>query len=467
MYDLLLKNVKLIDPSININAKKDIAIKDGKISKIENEISESNAKECFDLKNFIAIPGIIDLHMHASAWLGGKFAHRMLALAGVTTALDMAGPIETVLEIGKNYGTGLNIASIEYVRPGYTVSSESPTELEIEKLIDDSLSKGSIGIKLLGGHYPLKSEATKNAIKIANEKRAYVAFHAGTLSNGSNIDGALEAVELADGKSLHLAHINSYCRGNVRDSLKETQEIIEALKENPNIRSESYLSPFNGTSAKISNNIPESSVTIKCLKTGGFTPDYKGMEEAILSGWARINVETGGSVKLMTGKSAVDYWKEKNTDTTVSFSVNPAVPRYRLAVEKKNEKEFVVDAISTDGGGIPRNVIVEMGLSLVKLNALTLEDFVVKTSINPAKILGLNSKGSLKIGNDADITIIDFEKQKPYMSFSNGKLVMYNGYVLGKGLNIITTEKGKDNVKKYGLNPIITDISKSAFYNGL
>ena len=47
----------------------------------------------------------------------------------------------------------------------------------------------------------------------------------------------------------------------------------------------------------------------------------------------------------------------------------------------------MVDCISTDGGGIPRNVIVEMGLAMVKLQALSMEEFVIKTSVNPAKIL--------------------------------------------------------------------------------
>ena len=49
--------------------------------------------------------------------------------------------------------------------------------------------------------------------------------------------------------------------------ITETEEAIKALKES-NIRSEAYLSPLNGTSAKCSNGIPESLVTHNCLKTG-------------------------------------------------------------------------------------------------------------------------------------------------------------------------------------------------------
>ena len=45
----------------------------------------------------------------------------MLAQAGVTSALDMSGPVDSVLDIAKDYGVGINLACIEYVRPEHTV----------------------------------------------------------------------------------------------------------------------------------------------------------------------------------------------------------------------------------------------------------------------------------------------------------------------------------------------------------
>ena len=47
-----------------------------------------------------------------------------------------------------------------------------------------------------------------------------------------------------------------------------------------------------------------------------------------------------------------------------------------LATEKRPDGSFVVDCISTDGGGIPRNVIIAKGLSLVKLGGLNMAEFV-------------------------------------------------------------------------------------------
>jgi len=463
-YDILLKKGTVVDPITDREDIMDVAIADGKIVEIAPEINPTQAEENFDLQGYYVVPGLFDLHMHASAWLGGKFGHKMLAQAGVTSALDMSGPIDSVLDIAKEHGVGLNIASIQYVRPGHTVRDANPSTDELQDLLDSCLKRGAIGLKLLGGHYPLTSEATARAIEVVNRNKAYIAFHVGTLEKGSNIEGFLEAVKLANGNAVHMAHINSYCRGLIRSHMIETEEAISALEENPNICSESYLSPLNGTSAKCSKGIPESNVTKKCLLTGGFAATEAGLEEAIIDGWAQINLEAGGKMVLATGQDAVTYWRQKDTDTTVSFKVNPPEPRLRLVTAKRKSGDFVVDCISTDGGGIPRNVTVEMGLSLVKLQALTMKEFVQKASCNPAKILGLKNKGHFKLGADADVTVLDLEKQKPFMSIANGKLVMYNGYVCGQGSHIITTASGELYVKEKGLQPIVVDLANSAFY---
>ena len=466
-YDVLLKNGTVVDYVTDRLETADVAVKDGVIAEIAPDLDPTQAQEVFDVAGYHVVPGIIDHHVHASAWLGGRFAHKMMAKVGVTTALDMSGPVDTVLDVAAGYGVGLNLATIEYVRPGDTVKDAEPSDSELQSLVESRLRKGSIGLKLLGGHYPLTPEATARTIEVANRNHAYVAFHAGTTKNGSTLNGMLEAVALADGRALHVAHINSYCRGVVKPYVEETETAIEALVKNPNIRSESYLSPLNGTSAKCSGGVPESLVTQRCLKTGGFEPTEAGMEKAILAGWAEINMEAGGEMIVAVGEMARNFWRERGTDTAVSFQVNPPEPRLRLALAKRPTSEFVVDSISTDGGGIPRNVIVEMGLALVELQALTLKDFVRKSSYNPARILGLTNKGLLKAGADADITVLDTPKRKAFMSLASGRVIMYQGHVCGQGTRIITTEFGAAAVKARGLEPIIVNLAQSGFYQGL
>jgi hypothetical protein len=461
-YDLILANGTVVDPVNRQTGKADLGIKHGKVVAVEPGLDPTRALDCFDLGGKHLVPGIIDLHVHASAWLGGRFGHKMLALAGVTTALDMSGPVDSVLKIAKTHGVGLNLASLQYVRPGHTVKDTDPGKAELEALLDEALSQGAYGFKILGGHYPLSPGATDLAIQAATSRGAYLAFHAGTLASKSDINGFHEAVEIIGQRGVHLAHINSYCRGKVRDCLEETQEAIQALTDNPQICSEAYLSPVNGTSAKCRDGKPTSLVTVMCLETGGYEGTQQGLEKAIMAGWAQINMESGGRVVLATGAEAVAHWKARDTDTTLSFAVNPEMPRLRLATAKRDDGEYVVDCISTDGGGIPRNVIVAMGLPLVALDALSLEGFVLKTSRNPAKILGLApEKGHLGIGADADVTVLDLETTSPYMAVSNGRVIMHRGHVCGCGARIITHPQGEEAVKRAGLEAMVVDTQKT------
>lgn len=463
MYDILLKNARIVDYSKDISG--DIAIKDGIISRLDKDISPSKASDVYDLSGKLLMPGIIDTHVHLSSWLGGGVGHKMLALSGVTTAFDFAGPIDTVFDSARRYGKGLNICTLNYVRPQYTVESEDPDSSELKKLLDFSLEAGGLGYKLLGGHYPLTPDATARAIAIANENAAYVAFHAGSLESASNLLGVREAVDLIGDNSVHLAHINSYCRGQIKDPTSECLEALDLLESHGNIISESYLSPYNGTSANCHQGIPESHVTRKCLEIKGYEISEEGLEEAILKGYANISMVYGGINKLVSGDEGVRYWKENNKTGTVSFAVNPGISRYLTATSKGKDGQFIVTAFSSDGGGIPRNDIISRGISLVKLGSISLEDFAQKSSYNPSRMVGLLNKGCVEEGYDADLAVVDYQSQEAIMTIVNGKINMYKGLTLGQGANVITSQKGKDSVIKAGLNPYVINLEDSLLYN--
>ena len=466
-YDLVLVGGTVVDPQSKFKGIADIAVKDGKIIEISPEIDKTLAQQAINVAGLFVLPGVIDTHVHLSPRHSGEYGHRMLALAGVTTTLEIAGPVDGVLELAKNSGVGLNIAVLDQIRPSVTVSSDDPSEDEIESFITKCLAKGGLGVKMLGGHYPLTPEATARIIDLSYHHKSYVAFHAGTKATGSDLRGGLEAIELAGGKPLHLAHVNSYCRGTIKPCWEEAEDMIDALVSNPNIRSESYLAAINGCGSKCTNGVPDSLVTQRCLKAGGFEPTEDGMEKAILAGWAQINVHGAGQIELATGPNAVSYWRSRGTDGEVSFSVNPPEARYRLAVAKKSDGSFVVDCLSTDGGAIPRNVIVPMGLGLVNLQAWTIEEFVLKTSINPAKWLGLASKGHFGAGADADITVVSLSEQKPVMAIADGKIIMHKGIIFPQSTTIITTEYGSKAVQLLGFKTQIIDITKTGYFNGM
>lgn len=465
-YDLLLKNGYLVDPRNSKEGYYDVAISAGKVEAIEKDMSASNAMQVIDVSEKIVAPGLIDTHVHVTG-RSRQYGYRMMARSGVTTALDCAGPTEEVVEALATWGAGLNIAVLDGVVPGETVSGVNPCSDELEKFIDKSLEKGAFGVKIMGGHYPLTPEATREIISLTNERLAYVAFHAGTTNKGSNIEGMQEALQIAEGLKVQLCHVNAYCRGlTLGDSVEETQQALSWLSEirNRGIVSESHVGPFNGTSGKCQEGIPLSQVTCTCLKTGGYTATDEGLAEAIKKGYALVNKTEGDEIGYASPDDGYQCWLENRTDVTVSFPVNKRDTAFLCATKKDEKGNFIVDALSTDGGGIPRNYLVSKGLLLVKFNALTLNEWVWKVSTIPAMMMGLRQKGNLAPGADADITVVDLEQEKTSLSIVAGRIVMQEGVVHGQKGTIITTARGRSHLSGLGIQHEVVRLEDALMY---
>ena len=63
-YDLLLKNGHVIDPKNNVDSQMDVAINDGKIAAVEQDIDPTLATQVVDVANYYVTPGLIDIHVH-------------------------------------------------------------------------------------------------------------------------------------------------------------------------------------------------------------------------------------------------------------------------------------------------------------------------------------------------------------------------------------------------------------------
>src|SRR4029078_6709830 len=63
-YDVLIKNGHVIDPKNNIDTIKDVAIANGKITKIDNDIPATQSKKTIDVTGLYVVPGLIDVHTH-------------------------------------------------------------------------------------------------------------------------------------------------------------------------------------------------------------------------------------------------------------------------------------------------------------------------------------------------------------------------------------------------------------------
>jgi len=459
MYDLLIKNVYVEDPANGVSGRRDIAIKGGFIAETAPSIPPSFSRAVLDMHGATAIPGIIDSHVHVCGHLGDVAGFAMLVRAGVCTALNMAGPVGDVLA-HMNASCGLQIATLEDVSPE-RIGSDNPSLQAAGRFVDEALDAGALGIKLLGGHFPLTPDASARLLQAAHDKDAYVAWHAGTTKHGSDIEGMREAVEIADGLPLHLAHINSYCRGRVRHELAEVMEAQQLLEENPSIISESYLSAANGTSLRITDDgTPASNVTAGLLKRLGFEVSQRGLEDAILAGKAFVLTQCGDEIIRVAGQEGLSCWREAATDVCGSFDVNPPAARVSIALARRKSGDFSVDCLSTDGGSFPRNVIVSQGLGIVAAGLLPLADFVRKTSWNPSRCLRLTGKGHLGTGADADITVLDMAACRPLATIIGGHVCMIGGHICASQGTVITTERGRKIVESLGLRCMCVDMSQ-------
>ncbi len=90
MYDIVVKNGIVIDPSQGIHEHKDVALFKGKIADVQKGINAAGAKHVVDASGMIVTPGIVDIHVHCCyriAYIG--IDPELICLAkGSTTALD-------------------------------------------------------------------------------------------------------------------------------------------------------------------------------------------------------------------------------------------------------------------------------------------------------------------------------------------------------------------------------------------
>jgi dihydroorotase len=102
LYNTLIKGGRVIDAKNNINALMDVAIKDGKIAKIAQNIDASQAEQLVNAKGMYVTPGMIDVHAHVfwgtqpdSYLMNGDVgvtADGFSFRSGVTTMVDCGGP---------------------------------------------------------------------------------------------------------------------------------------------------------------------------------------------------------------------------------------------------------------------------------------------------------------------------------------------------------------------------------------
>lgn len=460
-FDVILKGGRVFDPVNRVDGHLDIGIRESRIAELGKDLRQ--AEEVIDVSGLTVVPGIIDMHVHVTKLLGGRVGYYMAAKTGVTTIIDYAGPVSDITSQIGRHGCGMNVGCLDAVLPDLV--GKSPSREQVRGFLEDSLQKGALGLKILGGHYPLTPGASRFCVEEANAKKVLVACHAGSTENRSDIYGLKEAVEYAKGQNLLMAHINAYCRGNRYHYLEELRDAFELLRENRNIMSDSHMAVNNGTGGVCRNGVPCDGITVNCLKMFGYEPTMEGLELAMKNGQVKAIALLEKENVLLEKEEALKYWKDHDTDINVSFPANLSSVASACIVERRTPGgEPLIEMAATDGGGFPRNGLIQKLLPFYRLGYLTLEEVIEKCSVKPAEVFGLTGKGNLGIGADADITVLDLERLDAVMSFAGGRKIMERGTVTGTGGTFLTTEAGVKTAEKMQIKYRLADTAGSTLY---
>src|SRR5260370_5404599 len=69
-YDLVIKRGRVIDPSVRLDAIRDVAISGGRIVAVEPTIA-GDAADMIDARGKLVVPGLIDIHTHTARFAEG------------------------------------------------------------------------------------------------------------------------------------------------------------------------------------------------------------------------------------------------------------------------------------------------------------------------------------------------------------------------------------------------------------
>ena len=90
--DLLIKDVRVVRPGSSTVETADIAISDGRFTRIAPDIDPAAARQVVDGRQRLAFPGVIDAHMHTGIYAplaeDALSESRAAAMGGVTTSLN-------------------------------------------------------------------------------------------------------------------------------------------------------------------------------------------------------------------------------------------------------------------------------------------------------------------------------------------------------------------------------------------
>lgn len=185
-FDLLLKNVRVVRPHGNVVHAADIAVRDGRIALLAPAIDAARAREVHDGGGRLAFPGVVDAHMHSGIYSpleeDAVSESRAAAMGGVTSSLNYFRTGQYYLNRGGPYRTFypevLKISKGRfYVDYGFHLAPMDRTHIGEMPMLIAKYGVASFKIFMFYGSHGLHgaSDKQRDFLMIAEDERYDVA----------------------------------------------------------------------------------------------------------------------------------------------------------------------------------------------------------------------------------------------------------------------------------------------------
>lgn len=430
-FDLIVKGGKAVNADSVFFA--DIGVKDGKIACIGAELQD--AETVYDAKGKLVIPGGIDIHTHIDAPINGS--HTLddwyqgtvsAACGGVTCVVDYPMQekgltLRGILDKWSKKAAGSAVIDYSF-SPVITDRSEEAFE-DLPRLIDEGFPTWKV---YMAYWHRVRDEETIRLLDV-------ISSHGGLLSIHCENDFAIDYLTkklLSEGKidpKYHPVSRPPVCEENATQTVIDLAEMVDANVMIVHMSCKGALERARAAKKKKNNIIIETCPHFLLLDDSVYdqpleqackyvvTPPMRKAEdrEAL---WQGI---VSGDISLVSSDHCACPYDEKIKLGQESFAT---IPHGAPGIEAR------LPVVFSEG---------------VSKGRITLEKFVEVVSANPARIAGMYpQKGTISVGSDADITVIDPEKEVTLsvaQMHSNCDFSPYDG-VQVKGYPVATISRG-------------------------
>ncbi len=444
-YDLVILNGRVIDPESNLDAIRNIGIKEGSIQLItENQIK---GKTTINAQGLVVAPGFIDMHQHGQ----DKENYTYKVMDGVTTALELEMGTADVdrwysEREGKafiNYGVSIGHVPLRMKimhDPGgfapvadavYRAASDSEIVM-LKEGIEHGLNRGALGVGFGLMYTPAATRwEILEMFRIAGKTKApcYVHMRYAGLKEPNSCIAALEEVISASaitGAPLHVVHITSL---GFSYTPRMLQMIKEARSRDIDITVECY--PYTATQTTIESAVYD-----------------EGWQESF--GITYSDLQWAATGERLTAESFAKY--RKTGGMVIAHSIPEDVVKSTIA---DSIVLIASDGMLEGGKGHPRGTGTfarVLGKYVREEKLLTLSEGLRKITLMPAQRLEkiapvMKNKGRICEGADADITIFDPENIIDQATYDEpAKYSRGISYVLVNGTVVVNNGQLQDGV---------------------